>query len=911
MKALLRAVGALCAAFGLALSASAGDVAWLGTSGLVDVSSISLNSPGYVKVVANAGPLAGAWSLKGITAWNGTEQTAFACMSNRLYQTAMNGGGAMPSGRYVHQLSVFNQWDGMRTRSYRVQIAQPVGGSDIYARVVAVTVSQEGVNLADCPDPREYKDDTTKIAASYTDAADLAAFPVTKLRLKYQTGYVESEGDAFISLGHCAGPNTRIEVDLRIAADEFAFTERPFGSNGNHTDNPLFDCYISYSDATTKEPKFSWEYTAADGSRAAMNCDPVDQERHAISFDATTSTYTSAKVGTTPYSYTFSKQPANMTSTIPMSVFGRGLSSSPSKAADFGGATKMKVYGVNIYESGTLVKCFVPCVLSGIPGLRDVLSGKFVTGVDDMKVKYGGDIMTIEEPYILLDNANNNGTAGATRFFRTGYPVGPNTTIEFDYAMTGTVSSGFFFSAYSGNNGSMEFWLLSGRTYAFTLNGTQYYNTAAGDVYSVSVANSVGRKRTLAMTANSVALLTAGFTNAVVRKDSALASTLTDMLIGGRRQNGGETTFLPFRLYGVRYYENGKIERNFVPTVTNGVPCLRDTILGSVLYPMTKSGNSDTQSLVAKAGGEFSCTDGSDEAYLEFPGTGSGLDTGYRVTPNSRIEADFSLYDTYKLAGGAANRYELLNQDSGTYVFLAAAVSTYRSLWWQYCDYPTSGSPVNSDSQLTVSNDRRQYIFDAKTGDVVFKCGDDVLFSTTMTGTRTRTDGQANNLKIGRKNAYMRLYGLKIYEYAGDVKTPVRDYVPCVTNGTAGLYEIYTKTFIPLSGGTVSGRAAAGTDAFVTAPQSAKLSHGNSSVTLTCFAPGAQHYQWYEDGVPVEGATSDSLTLNWEKSKAKAGKNAWMYSVKPIYAVFGEDVSGTAVSAMVEYMPLGMLIIIR
>ena len=31
-----------------------------------------------------------------------------------------------------------------------------------------------------------------------------------------EDGYLVSEGDAFICLGHCAGPNTKIAVDLQM-----------------------------------------------------------------------------------------------------------------------------------------------------------------------------------------------------------------------------------------------------------------------------------------------------------------------------------------------------------------------------------------------------------------------------------------------------------------------------------------------------------------------------------------------------------------------------------------------------------------------------------------------------------------------------------------------------------------------
>ena len=159
----------------------------------------------------------------------------------------------------------------------------------------------------------------------------------------------------------------------------------------------------------------------------------------------------------------------------------------------------------------------------------------------------------------------------------------------------------------------------------------------------------------------------------------------------------------------------------------------------------------------------------------------------------------------------------------------------------------------------------------------------------------------------------MRLYSFKIYEYVNDVKTPVRDFVPCVTNGVAGLYDLCESKFYPLSGGKVSGKPAANEGEFITVPQPAKLTRtgAGSTVTLTCFAPSAQSYEWYENGVLIPGETSGVLTLNWERAKAKADNHIHTYSVKPVYEVFNETVRGKAVSAAVEYKPLGTTIIIR
>jgi len=89
-----------------------------------------------------------------------------------------------------------------------------------------------------------------------------------------------------------------------------------------------------------------------------------------------------------------------------------------------------------------------------------------------------------------------------------------------------------------------------------------------------------------------------------------------------------------------------------------------------------------------------------------------------------------------------------------------------------------------------------------------------------------------------------------------------------------------------------------------------KIDQGGTG-TLTCLAVGAQSYEWYEDGVLMEGETSDSLTLDWERTKAKMDNHTHTYSVKPVYTVFNETVVGEAAETTVEYTPLGTIIKIR
>jgi hypothetical protein len=155
----------------------------------------------------------------------------------------------------------------------------------------------------------------------------------------------------------------------------------------------------------------------------------------------------------------------------------------------------------------------------------------------------------------------------------------------------------------------------------------------------------------------------------------------------------------------------------------------------------------------------------------------------------------------------------------------------------------------------------------------------------------------------------MRLYSVKIY------KSGVLDrcFVPCLTNGVAGLYETCQNRFFPLTGGKVRGKGMKNVaNDILVSPQPAKLTREGtgSTATLTCLAAGAQSYEWYEDGVKMQDATSDALTLTWTRARAKSPA-VHTYSVKPVYSVFNEKIVGDPVSAIVEYTPLGTIIIIK
>ncbi|MBQ6247909.1 MAG: hypothetical protein IJK04_13645, partial [Kiritimatiellae bacterium] len=96
---------------------------------------VVLNSSTYKKIFVNAGPLE-ELTLVGFTASDGV----YTVVTNRPYATGSSTPPGLPSGDYIHQLSHGNLYDGTSTKAVRVQLAQPVGSNDIYARLTQYAV---------------------------------------------------------------------------------------------------------------------------------------------------------------------------------------------------------------------------------------------------------------------------------------------------------------------------------------------------------------------------------------------------------------------------------------------------------------------------------------------------------------------------------------------------------------------------------------------------------------------------------------------------------------------------------------------------------------------------------------------------------------------------------------------------
>jgi hypothetical protein len=434
----------------------------------------------------------------------------------------------------------------------------------------------------------------------------------------------------------------------------------------------------------------------------------------------------------------------------------------------------------------------------------------------------------------------------------------------------------------------------------------------------VPLSDAYNIRRTLSVNSNSVAMITSGYTNYTDKVTSAGWAIETDLNVTPLRLATATVNndFAPMKIYGLKIYEDDVLEKDFRPFVTNGVPGLIDVLDKTNQRFSTTYGGDSRTNLVFDAGGDFTvtnndflaCTDNSSEAYLEFTGAGGRILTGCQVTKDSCIELDFSLWNTRNLLG-TGGQQDILAQESSDGTFARLYVDSNQKFAYAFQDGSAEPSYTHLDA-VPATNARKQFKLDGKNGRITVKCGDDTLYDDEdMAGARSLEGGNFS-LRIGNWYECMRLYSFKVTTN-GEV---VRDFIPYVTNGVAGLYDLCGKQFYRIShngeyfDGKVSGMTRGG-ETFQAGPSiTYGRANGQITATISCKAAGAHSYEWYRQGELVENETNDTLTVDWGETPS-FGSVA--YSVRPVYSVFKETIVGEEATVTVRHLTSGLISIFK
>ena len=419
----------------------------------------------------------------------------------------------------------------------------------------------------------------------YTCAGLTASANVPAIRGETDA-YVESDGTATSSVNtyYYANPKTKVEVDYQLKGYQSGVVVMGAYNCG-------FSCLL-YCDSTSASSGGGiFQPSASDDGYNAVGLTPTlrtDCLRHTAVVDVPArSVRITAPDGTVQSAGTISKG-CTKTATCPLTLFG--------SATDVYGAVKqpanVRVFGMKIWEKEgdvyVLKRDLKPQVKGGVVGFKDVVTGAFLTNerkTAAQALKCGGAISVVEDdPYILANGTDN-------QILDTGYKTKGSTRIEADFAFMSTGNYSGHQQILFGNAAdkvNFNGYINGGDNFAYSCNAD---DVAPNKYTSLDVPSSLARKTMIIdPTAGYTYLVTQGFTN----KTSAITAAVSGrtnaytMPIFTRRNTASLGSNYPYaKLYGFRIYEDGVLQRDYVPYKgTDGVG-LRDAKTGDKIFNST------------------------------------------------------------------------------------------------------------------------------------------------------------------------------------------------------------------------------------------------------------------------------------------------------------------------------------
>ena len=615
-------------------------------------------------------------------------------------------------------------------------------------------------------------------------------------------GYLESSGSAYLDTGYLPTPNTRMEVDFEMTSVERAADTYPriFGSNGLRYEaylNSANQFSLSAYDAV-KGPTKNAAGQVLNGFQTATGYRADVGVRHTIYIDHYRMRASLLSANATSVSKQFALAAPMTNGTVTAANQSLLVFAGRYDTAHF---VKARLYGLRIYESGLLVRDYVPCLQEDAKGLYDTVTGQFV--------KYeagtlGGNYLVREEQAYVESTANT--------YVETDYYPNPDTRIEADFRFVQTNLQSRVFSVLAPSTLSCTLYINAANRFGYVC------RDGSGGV-DPGIKSDMDRHTAILDSYNSKFYLLSGPTtnyNLNVTTTRTKQSQYPIFFFGENQAElkRAEAMNARMRFYGCKIYEKGELVRDYVPCVRNGFVGIKDQLTGNFFFPK------DYSPLTAGPGTlRETTTDG----YLESTGS-DYLDTGYKPTPNTRIDIDFEMVSTNRadntyprLFGSDGLRYESYLNSANQFAFSAwdsANRLQQDAKGNNYVGFQTgTGYKADAGVRHTLYVDHYRLRGALTTPDPAVNTSRFAL-TTPMNGTVA-----SKSLLIfsgygtsGYMYTKMKLYSFRIYE--SDVL--VRDYVPCVKDCVSGLYDRVTGEFLGYACGSVGGDVMIdGTDACI------------------------------------------------------------------------------------------------
>ena len=824
-------------------------------------SGVTIDGDAYKKIFSNAGTLDGEISLVGFETADG----AYTVVSNRPYAVTSSDISGIPSGDYCYQMSVGNLWDGTTTKSLRLQLAQPDGTGDIYARIPAYTTY--GGNLFNSPDPRnETGVETT------SDGATLAQHAVTRIVLARKgKGFATVRFHGATDLnGGAVVYKVRESSDAYIQSDGTARIATPFymQSGGNVNIDYEFTELLQNNDYLIGGSNLRLWLSGSSPAMSFAGGSTVYSGKNAVAGRRCVMTVKSdgswIDVDHDSGSENFSKKSSDElggAGTYPLYLFGWHNAANYSKA---------KIYRVTFAINGAVVHDYLPAVKEGIAGFYDEVGGGFIHGGSSAnKFTAGGDAAALpDDPYIRGDG---------TSLIVTDFCMAPNVAVEFAYALD-EVTSG---ARIIGGGGLINY--LSGTS------PTMVYGDGTSETKG-SGKNADTAKHLVTMTPDGV-WTDVNPTTGSVNYTKTFSKTITYTMPYAIHLFGSHNSdvYAKAKIYYATFTTNGVAVAHFVPAVVGGVAGFKDTVGGKFF-------KGETPSAFTAGGGVEKVENEPYDAYIQSDGT-SRINTGFKMKPGVRIDVD------YEYTGFLKNSDRLFG-GSGALLYLSGTVPTlmYGDGLADNIGSTFSGLQTGVRYHTTVTPEGRWIDTNYETGVTNY----DRQASTSIT-----TEG-ANPLYLYGWHNSGNYSKAKIYRFTLTVDGAVAyDFIPAEVNGVAGFTNAVGGAFV--SGASASAfsfgcswreGSGMGADMFTTVPADTTVSKDRTT-TLTAAMPGADSYEWLKNGEVIAGSTGASLSVGW-----RSGLGTDVYSVRAVKTVAGTTIRSDAVSATIEFLPSAFVMVV-
>lgn len=349
--------------------------------------------------------------------------------------------------------------------------------------------------------------------------------PVVPLPKGYtKLAYIQSSGTQYVDTGFTPNQDTCIEMDvvpLSVAETGEHTGFIPYGAAVSYN-NSAFECYTT---AAKVSVNYDGQYNLLGAVSVGDNLH-LSHNKNAVSL---------LRDGSELYSYTFNY--AAFTAPYTLVLFGTRRSSML--------CGLQKISSCQIYDNGTLVRDFVPCINeSGEVGLYDMVGRKFY-GNAGTGTFGAGDVVeySLPEGYTELAYIESTGT----QYCDSGIKGNQNTRIEADYSTTATQGAIIGAdSAWKSNMCTIEVHFAAFATSSYT------YDTVPSGRHTVSL-----NKGVFSLDGTVLSTMTGTFTTPV------------NMTLFALNRNGAKQEYGSIKLYSMQIYESDACVRWYVPVITS------------------------------------------------------------------------------------------------------------------------------------------------------------------------------------------------------------------------------------------------------------------------------------------------------------------------------------------------------